>query len=141
MNPWCFSQIIGNEEIKKRLTRMLSKRAIGHALLFSGPDGIGKSLFAWAFAAQLMAEYDPEIDHARKIQSGQHPDIHIYRPEGKIGLHSIQSLRQLSQEVHLPPYEASWKVFIIHDADRMLSYSANTLLKTFEEPPPRTVII
>jgi DNA polymerase-3 subunit delta' len=141
MNPTCFSHIIGNEEVKKQLDRMVSKRAIGHALLFAGPDGVGKSLFAWALAARIMKEYDPEKDHARKIAIGQHPDVHAYRPEGKLGLHSIQTLRQLSEEVHLPPYEASWKVFIIYDADRMLSYSANALLKTFEEPPPQTLII
>lgn len=141
MNPVCFSQIFGNEDIKKQLSHMVTKRAIGHALLFAGPDGIGKSLFAWALAARIMAEYDSEKDHSRKIQSGQHPDVHVYRPEGKLGLHSIQTLRQLSEEVYLPPYEANWKVFIIHDADRMLSYSANALLKTFEEPPPRTLII
>ncbi len=141
MNPTCFSQIIGNEEIKRQLNHMISTRAIGHALLFAGTDGIGKSLFAWALAARMMQEYDPEKNHARKIANGQHPDVHVYRPEGKLGLHSIQALRQLSEEVSLPPYEASWKVFIIHDADRMLSYSANALLKTFEEPPPRTLII
>jgi DNA polymerase-3 subunit delta' len=141
MNPTCFFQIVGNEDVKRQLSCMVSKRAIGHALLFAGPDGVGKSLFAWALAAHIMAEYDRDKDHARKIQAGQHPDVHVYRPEGKLGLHSIQSLRQLSEEVNLPPYEASWKVFIIHDADRMLSYSANALLKTFEEPPPRTVII
>ncbi len=141
MNPVCFSQIIGNEEVKRQLERMVSKKAIGHALLFAGPEGVGKSMFAWALAARILAEYDPGKDHARKIQAGQHPDIHIYRPEGKLGLHSLQSLRQLSEEVYLPPYESSWKVFVIHDADRMLSYSANALLKTFEEPPSRTVII
>lgn len=141
MYPTNFSQIIGNEDIKKQLDRVVAKRAIGHALLFAGPDGIGKSLFALALAARILQEYDPEKDHARKIAAGLHPDIHIYRPEGKLGLHSIQTLRQLSEEVYLPPYEASWKVFILHDADRMLSYSANALLKTFEEPPPRTLII
>lgn len=141
MNPTSFSQIIGNQAIKDRLTRMISKRAIGHALCFTGPEGIGKSLFAWSLSAHLMDEFDPGKGHALKIQSGQHPDIHIYRPEGKLGLHSIQSMKELSDEVYLPPYEASWKTFIIHDADRMLSYSANALLKTFEEPPPRTLII
>ena len=141
MHPTSFSQMIGNETIKRQLASMVSKRAIGHALLFAGPDGIGKSLFAWALAASVLAEYDPGKDHARKIQTGQHPDIHVYRPEGKLGLHSIQSMRQLSEEVSLPPFESSWKVFIIHEADRMLSYSANALLKTFEEPPPRTIII
>lgn len=134
-----FSQIIGNEDIKRQLTHMLSKGTIGQALLFAGPEGIGKSLFAKALAACVMA--GDEKDHIRKIQSGQHPDIHEYRPEGKLGLHSIQALRLLSEEVHLPPYESSWKVFILHDAERMLSYSANALLKTFEEPPPRTLII
>lgn len=141
MHPTCFSQIIGNELIKKQLSSMVAKRAIGHALCFAGTEGIGKSLFAWALAACIMAEFDGGKDHARKIQSGQHPDIYVYRPEGKLGLHSIQSLRKLSEEVWMPPFEASWKVFIIHDADRMLSYSANALLKTFEEPPPRTLII
>ena len=141
MNPICFSQIIGNEEVKKQLDCMVSKRAIGHALLFTGPDGIGKSLFAWALASRMMVEYDRGIDASHKMQAGHHPDVHVYHPEGKLGLHSIQSLRQLSEEVYLPPYEASWKVFIIHDAHRMLNYSANALLKTFEEPPPRTLII
>ena len=141
MIPTDFSQIIGNDPIKNQLNSMVSKRAVGHALCFAGPEGIGKSLFAWALSARIMAEFDPGKDHARKIQIGQHPDIHVYRPEGKLALHSIQSMRQLSDEVSLPPYEASWKAFIIHDADRMLSYSANALLKTFEEPPPRTLII
>lgn len=141
MFPTTFAQIIGNETIKKQLTQMVAKRAIGHALCFAGPDGIGKSLFAWALSAQLMEEMEPGKHHSHKIQKGQHPDIHIYRPEGKLGLHSIQSMKEFSNEVYLPPFEASWKTFIIHDADRMLSYSANALLKTFEEPPPRTLII
>lgn len=141
MHPTCFTQIIGNEAAKRQLSSMVEKKAIGHALCFAGPDGIGKSLFAWAFACRILTTFDPDKDHARKIQAGQHPDIHVYRPEGKLGLHSIQSLRQFGEEVYLPPFEASWKVFIIHDADRMLSTSANALLKTFEEPPPRTVII
>jgi DNA polymerase-3 subunit delta' len=141
MHPVSFSQIFGNELVKEQLDRMLSKHAVGHALCFAGPDGIGKSLFAWALASRILEVYDPGTDHTWKIQSGQHPDIHVLRPEGKLGLHSIQALRQFSEEVYLPPFEASWKAFIIHDADRMLSYSANALLKTFEEPPAKTVII
>ncbi len=84
MNPICFSQIIGNEKIKQRLKGMISRRIIGHSLLFAGPEGVGKSLFARALAACLMKEYDPERDHSRKIESGYHPDLHIYRPEGKL---------------------------------------------------------
>lgn len=141
MIPTSFSQLIGNDQMKDYLRRMIAKQAIGHALLFSGPEGIGKSLFAQVLAAELMQENDPNGNHKRKIEAGRHPDIHIYRPEGKLGLHSIQSLRQMCEEVYYPPFEANCKVFIIHEAERMLSYSANALLKTFEEPPPRTKII
>lgn len=143
MHPTSFSQIIGNEEIKRRLIRMIANNSLGPALLFSGTDGIGKGLFAWVLAAEVMAAEDPihAEKHLFKMSCGSHPDVHLFRPEGKLGLHSIQSLRNLCEEVHLPPYEASRKFLIIHDAERMLSVSANALLKTFEEPPPRTVII
>ncbi|CAF23796.1 DNA polymerase III subunit delta' [Candidatus Protochlamydia amoebophila] len=137
--PSSFSFLVGNDPIKIYLQRMLIKKAIGNSLLFAGPNGVGKGLFAYALASQLICEQEEKNKY--KIENGLHPDIHIYRPEGKLGLHGIQSLRELSEEVHLPPYEASWKIFIIHDAERMLSVSANTLLKTFEEPPPKTVII
>lgn len=135
------SQLIGNESIKRNLERMVHKQAIANSLLFAGPDGIGKSQFALALAALILSQDDPTGSHRRKIESGNHPDIHIYRPEGKLGLHSIASLRQFCEEVHYAPNEAKWKIFIIQEADRMLSYSANALLKTFEEPTPNTLII
>lgn len=141
MIPTDFAQLIGNDSIKSYLQKMVDSNMIANSLLFAGPEGIGKSHFAQAFAAQLICKNDPKGIHRQKIAEGNHPDIYHYRPEGKLGVHSIQSLRQLSDEVHLPPYESKWKVFIVHDADRMLTYSANALLKTFEEPPAYTIII
>lgn len=136
-----FDEIIGNEQVKSYLRRLVDRGSVGNSLLFAGPDGIGKSLFAEAFAKLIICNDDPYGRHKAKIESGNHPDIRIYRPEGKIGMHSIASMRQLSEEVYLAPYEADRKVFILHDADRMLPYSANALLKTFEEPALDTVII
>lgn len=136
-----FSEIVGNEQIKKFLKSLIVKNRIPNALLFAGPEGIGKSLFATAFAQMILCLDDPQGKHLHKLEAGTHPDLHIYRPEGKIGMHSIATMRSLSEEVYLPPYEGRRKVFIIHDADRMLPYSANALLKTFEEPSPDTVII
>lgn len=136
-----FSHISGNEPIKGYLTRMVQKKVIAQSLLFSGPEGAGKSQFAVAFAKLLICQNDPDGQHFRKIDAGIHPDIRIYHPEGKIGMHSIDSLRQFNEEVYLSPYEADWKIFIIHEAHRMLTYSANALLKTFEEPGPKSVII
>lgn len=116
--PTSFTDIIGNDEIKQQLERMLAKQEMGHALLFSGPEGVGKSLFAYAFAARLIQATTRGLleEQVHKLSLGQHPDIHIYHPEGKLGLHSIQTMRLFSEEVYFPPFEAAWKVFIIHDA-------------------------
>lgn len=136
-----FENIIGNDRIKSYLSCTAQRGTVGNSLLFAGPDGIGKSLFAEAFAKHLICMDDPKGFHKRRLEAGHHPDIRIYRPEGKVAMHSIGSMRQFSEEVYLAPAESRWRIFIIHDADRMLSYSANALLKTFEEPAKDAVII
>ncbi|MBA3957082.1 MAG: AAA family ATPase [Parachlamydiaceae bacterium] len=136
-----FSHIIGNDPIKKYLERMVHKQTVAQSLLFAGPDGIGKSLFAKELARLLLCVNDKEGKHAHKCAVGMHPDLHIYQPEGKLGMHSMESMLQLCEDVYLPPFEGERKVFIIHDADRMLTPSANALLKTFEEPASHSVII
>lgn len=131
----------GNDDVKGYLQRMAAQNTVAHSLLFAGPENALKCEFARAFAELLICSKDPEGRHLHKLQKGYHPDLHLLRPEGKLGLHSIDSLRQLSAEVYLPPHEACKKIFIIEDAHRMWPYSANALLKTFEEPPLDTVII
>jgi DNA polymerase III subunit delta' len=136
-----FDHIIGNARAKAYLKRIVERGTVASSLLFAGPEGVGKSLFAHAFARFVICQNDPHGRHSNKIDGGNHPDIRSFRPEGKVGMHSISSMRQLGVEVYLAPYEAARKVFIIHDAERMLTYSANALLKTFEEPAPDAIII
>lgn len=136
-----FDHILGNDKVKDYLVRMVSKQAIANSLLFAGPEGVGKSLFARGFANLLLSTSSPGHDHAQKIELGNHLNVREYYPEGKIGMHSIDSMRALIEEINTPPHESPWKIFIIHNADRMLTYSANALLKTFEEPPPKSIII
>jgi DNA polymerase-3 subunit delta' len=138
-----FEHLIGNDRIKHYLTQMVEKNAIGNSLLFSGPEGIGKGLFALELTKMLFSREDPTqaASISSKVDAATHPDLHIYRPTGKLGLHSIESMRQFSELVYMAPYSGRWKLFIIHDAERMLPYSANALLKTFEEPTIDSVII
>ena len=126
-----FDDIIGNNLVKNYLTTMVKKNAIGNSLLFAGIEGIGKSLFAESLAKLVL--------NAENLTN--HPDVHIYRPEGKIGMHSIDSMRQMCEKVYLAPYSSSHKIFIIHNAEKMLPTSANSLLKTFEEPSLDTIMI
>ncbi|MFT4551546.1 MAG: DNA polymerase-3 subunit delta' [Chlamydiales bacterium] len=136
-----FDDLIGNDIVKGYLESILTQGKLGNSILFSGPEGIGKSLFAYDFSTKILCQDDPEGHHLRKVKSGNHPDIHVCSPEGKIGMHSIRSMRQLAEEVYMLPNEGKWKVFIIHDAERMLPTSANALLKTFEEPASHSIII
>jgi len=131
-----FASLAGNEFAKTALLRMHALQRVPNTLLFFGPDGVGKGLFARAFASLLLNAVE-----SSKLSHGNHPDLHIYQPEGKSGMHSIEAMRQLIDEVVLPPFEAPAKVFILHDAERMLPSSSNALLKTFEEPSDGTYII
>lgn len=125
--PFC--KLIGNEIAKTALKRMAEQNAVPNTLLFHGPDGIGKSRFAIAFAETLMGK-----EHAHKLSTQNHPDLHQLLPEGKSAIHTMENMRKLVEEASLPPFEAPVKVFIIHDAHQMPPYSSNALLKTLEEP-------
>lgn len=127
-NP--LTAITGFDKVKEKLTKLVEANRVPQALLFTGPETAPKRELAIAFAKILL-----------KTEKNEHPDLHIYLPEGKVGLHSISTMRQFSDDVYLAPFESGKKVFIILDAERMLPTSANALLKTFEEPAIDTVII
>lgn len=127
-----FDQIIGNEPIKAFLQ---ASKNINNTLLFHGQDGIGKSLFAKALAVKLMEGLSSRID------AENHPDFYVFYPEITSGNHSIEKMRFLIDEVYKPPFEAKRKVFLIHDAHKMLPSSANAILKTLEEPTLDSTII
>lgn len=110
---------------ERYISNMLESGKVGNALLFAGPAGSGKRDAAYKLSKKLADTLD----------------IHIYRPQGKGAMHSISSMRELANEAYLVPNQSKHKVFLIEDADRMLKYSANALLKTFEEPPLDTLII
>lgn len=94
-------------------------------------------------AILVVGEYEltPFIEKLVESKKKQHPDVHHCHLEGKSGMHSMESLRRLQEQAALVPLEAPKKIFVIHDAERMLPTSANALLKTLEEPPEKTVII
>lgn len=123
-----FSQLLGNDPIKVYLTKAIKENRLAQTLLFAGPDGIGKSLFAKGVAKALLGR-----DNS--------PDLHIYTPQGKSGLYAIDTLREMIDKEHIAPFEATQKVFLLEDVERMQPASANALLKTLEEPTSETTFI
>lgn len=131
-----FDSLIGNPQAKQILQQMISDSCVPSTLIFSGPKGVGKSLFAKGFIASLMGP-----SHAIKVAASNHPDLHIYTPEGKSAIHTSEQIHHLIHEATLPPFEASVKVFLIEEAHQMLPSSSNALLKTLEEPLPDTYFL
>lgn len=130
-----FSDLLGNDSAKSDLLNALEKGELSSTLLFHGIEGVGKKLFAKVLAHHILG------GKFHQIEEENHPDLHVYYPEGKSYMHSIQSMRTLVSEMYKPPFTAKEKVFIINEAEKMLPSSSNLLLKTFEEPSLDSTII
>ena len=120
--------LIGNPRVKTLLQSLTLKNTLPHVLLFHGPKGVGKSTFAKNFIEELLKKSKTTLDVS------SHPDIRHYYPEGKTSMHPISKMHELIKEAKIPPFEANQKFFVIHESDRMLPSSSNSLLKILEEP-------
>ena len=138
--------IIGHQQIVEQLQRTVASSRIAGAYLFVGPMGVGKETVARYFAQLICCLQDTQPPTVcgtclacRKIDSGNHPDLQFIRPEGS--LLRIGQIRELRKRVIYAPLEASRKVYILTDVERMNAEAENCLLKTLEEPPASSVLI
>ena len=153
-----FDNLIGNEDTKALLQRLAANKRVPQSMLFAGPEGVGKKLFAFELARLLLCP-DGGCDKCSvctrigvfdipKPEKGEdfdavflsdHPDVGMvvpYKRNLRVG-----AIRELEREAHFRPFEAEKRVFIINDAEKMNDSSANALLKTLEEPPATTYLI
>ena len=136
-----FRDFIGNAKIVDRLRKKLREGRFPHALIFSGPDGVGKRTCALMFAKALNCldsgpdDFCDACNHCRKIDVGVHPDVLMTGLAEDAAEIKIAQIRDLLATLSLRPLEGSHKVFIIDPADAMNPASSNALLKGLEEPP------
>lgn len=124
-----FSDIIGNDKLKKELIHSVEINKTSHSYLFIGTEGIGKKLIAEEFAKMLLAVKDTENS----------PDFSIIEPDGNSI--KIEQIREFQKKVSEKPIISNKKVYIINDSDKMTVEAQNCLLKTLEEPPEFVTII
>jgi len=130
--------------------------AAPHAVLIAGPPSVGKMTLAEDLAAGLLCLAPNPVDRpcracrgCRLVAGGNHPDLHRLGPEGPGGQVVIgdsarpaaRGVRNLVAELAYLPVEGGHRVAIVEHAERMNEDAQNALLKTLEEPPPRTTII
>src|SRR5262245_41929239 len=143
--PDPFAGIRDQPEAVELLRRAVAADRVAHAYAFVGPSGSGRKLTALAFAKALIAPGGgPAVS---RIERGAHPDVRLIQPtppegnpKGPLALR-IENIRALERLAALRPAEASRKVFIVDEADRMTAATPQAFLKTLEEPPDRTVVI
>lgn len=130
--------------VLKMLRNSLLKQRVAHAYLFEGEKGTGKKdvgllLTKALFCESLIDGYKPcETCHqCRRINSGNHPDVHLVEPDGQSI--KVDQIRNLQAEFSKKGVESLKKVYLIVDADKMSVSAANSLLKFLEEPGAQTV--
>jgi DNA polymerase-3 subunit delta' len=116
----------------KRLLAAALAEGPAHAYLFQGPAGVGKRATALAFAAELLGR-DPRVGRR------SHPDLYVLEPLGD--QIRIDAIRELRRDLHMRPFEADRRVYLIFGAELMNDEAADALLKDLEEPPPYAVIV
>ena len=137
------SDMAGNKRVVDYFQRALAKGRMGHAYLFSGPDGIGKRTLAHLLCKTLLCR-TPLPDgpcescvSCNKFASGNHPDFHLIAADGLY--FKIDQVRQIIHYASLKPVESDWKTFLLEDVHYMREEAANAFLKVLEEPPGQTI--
>jgi DNA polymerase III subunit delta' len=137
-----FDDMVGQDRVASFLRAATSAGGTSHAYLFVGPPGAGKATAARALACALLCDDGGcgLCSACHRVKRGGHPDVHLVRPEGAAGYLADQ-VRDIIRDVNLSPIEASYKIYIVSDADLFNDSSANAFLKTLEEPPEDVVIV
>ncbi|MCX7919672.1 MAG: DNA polymerase III subunit gamma/tau [bacterium] len=143
--PQTFDEVIGQEHITRMLAGSIAANRIGHAYLFSGPRGVGKTSTARILAKALNCVTGPtatpcnQCDNCTSITEGSNLDIIEIDAASNRG---IDDIRQLREYVRLVPTGGSrYKVYIIDEVHMLTPEAFNALLKTLEEPPAHAIFV
>jgi len=150
--------VYGHDDVVEQFRRALGRGRLGSSFLLVGPEGIGKRRFALGLARALLCRCRPEealepcgqCPACTQVTALTHPDLELVsKPADKsflplellIGDTEHRMRRGLCHRLAMKPMMGGRKVAIVDDADYLNAEGANCLLKTLEEPPPRSVLM
>jgi len=121
--PNSFSDVVGQEQLVTLLISSIKQKKIGHAYLFCGSRGTGKTTVARIFAKDIGCNPEDIIEIDAASNRG------------------IDEIRELREAVRTSPFSSPYKVYIVDEAHMLTKEAANALLKTLEEPPSHVIFI
>ncbi len=143
--PQTFSDVLGQDHICSSLTSALKNDKVGHAYLFSGPRGTGKTTLARLFARAVNCQkrsldQNPcnQCELCVEIADGRSMDILEIDAASNRG---IDEIRELRDKIGFAPNRAKFKVYIIDEVHMLTKEAFNALLKTLEEPPSHAIFV
>ena len=142
--PQTFEEVVGQDEVVRALKNAISTGKIGHAYLFSGPRGTGKTTLARILAKSLNCVNGPTANPCNKcencVEIREGRSVDVIEIDGASN-RKIDDVRNIREVVKFVPVKSRYKIYIIDEVHMLTDEAFNALLKTLEEPPSHVVFI